>query len=55
MDNFYTSSNITQELAQQQIYTVGTTKSNANGFPNELKNVTLPKGEYVATILCTLF
>ena len=49
MDNLYTSGEITQELAQQQIYTVGTIKSDASGFPSELKNVTPPKGEYVAT------
>ena len=36
MDNFYTSGEITQELAQQQIYAVGTIKSDASGFPSEL-------------------
>ena len=48
MDNFYTSGELAEELAKDEIYTVGTIKSDAKGFPAQLKNLTLSRGEYVS-------
>ena len=48
MDNFYTSGELAVELAKNEIYTVGTIKSDAKGFPAQLKNLTLSRGEYVS-------
>ena len=48
MENFYTSGELAEELAKDEIYTVGTIKSDAKGFPAQLKNLTLSRGEYVS-------
>ena len=48
MDNFYTSGELAEELAKDEIYTVGTIKSDAKGFPAQLKNLTLSRGEYIS-------
>ena len=48
MDNFYTSGELAEELAKDEIYMVGTIKLDAKGFPAQLKNLTLSRGEYVS-------
>ena len=48
MDNFYTSGPLADELAKDEIYTVGTIKANARGYPQELRSVTPKKGDYAA-------
>ena len=44
MDNFYTSGPLIEELAKQNVFTVGTILKNAAGFPASLKGVVLDKG-----------
>ena len=48
MDNFYASGELAEELSKDEIYMVGTIKSDAKGFPAQLKNITLSRGEYVS-------
>ena len=48
MDNFYTSGELAEELAKDEIYTIGTIKLDAKAFPAQLKNITLSRGEYVS-------
>ena len=59
MDNFYTSGEHAEELAKDEIYTVRTIKLDVKGFPAQLKNVTLSRGEYVlfksGEIVCYAF
>ena len=43
MDNFYTSGELAEELAKDEIYMVGTIKSDAKGFPAQLKNLILSR------------
>ena len=47
MDNFYTSGELAEELAKNEIYMAGTIKSDAKGFPAQLKNLTLSREEYI--------
>ena len=48
MDNFYTSGPLIEELAKQNVFTVGTILKNAAGFPASLKDVVLDKGDYTS-------
>ena len=51
MDNFYTSGELAEELAKDEIYTLGTIKSDAKGFPAQQKNLTFKRRVYVSLIL----
>ena len=47
MDRFFTSGPLVEELQERGIYTVGTIKRNAAGFPKELRDVTPEKGKFL--------
>ena len=47
-DNFYTSGPLVDMLAKDKIFSVGTIKRTAAGFPSSLKTVNPPKGSYVS-------
>ena len=47
-DNFYTSGPLVDMLAKDKIFTAGTIKRTAAGFPSSLKTVIPPKGSYVS-------
>ena len=46
MDNFFTSGPLVDALLLDQIYTVGTIKQRACGYPSELKDLKLDVGDY---------
>ena len=46
-DSFFTNTPIVDMLAADKIYTVGTIRRGAKGFPDELKTQTPLKGEYI--------
>ena len=48
MDRFFTSGPLVQELQRHKIYTVGSIKKNAAGFPPQLSGKRPEKGSYVA-------
>ena len=48
MDRFFTSWPLVEELQERGIYTVGTIKRNAAGFPKELRDVTPEKGKFLS-------
>ena len=47
MDRFFTNGPLIEELQECEIYTVGTIKRNAAGFPKELRDVTPEKGKFL--------
>ena len=48
MDRFFPNGPLVEELRVSEIYTVGTIKRNALGFPQQLRNQTPPAGVYLA-------